>query len=280
MPWSRAHYRWVLTTFCAAALDLLAAPACAGCGVSRGDPGAPAVTGALCASCRTQVRSATPIAWMLRPPSERVAGDGQAPIPAFAAAAYEGSWRTILLAYKERGWHALRGELGSALVVACVAACLAVPVAAAGQPLLLVPIPSRPSSVRQRGHDAVRALSSVAASNLRRLGWPAVAAPVLRHMRRVADQSGLSVSMRAANLDGALGVRRRTLVDGRFVIIVDDIVTTGATASEAARVLAASGAHVQAVAAVAATPRRWPAGSAELGVSSAKRMLRAESIPS
>ncbi|MGH8890183.1 MAG: ComF family protein [Acidothermaceae bacterium] len=252
----------MLTTLGAAGLDLLAAPVCAGCGTSRAGSSAWGTTGALCEPCRAQLRLATPLAWLLRTPGER-AGLPQAAIPAFAAAAYEGPWRTILLAYKERGQRGLRAELGAALFVACLAACLAVPIATAGRPLLLVPIPSRRSTVRQRGHDAVRALSAIAASKLWQVGWPAATAPVLRHARDVADQSGLSQGMRAANLDGALRVRRCSLVEGRSVIVIDDIVTTGATAGEAARALSASGAQVQAIAAVAATPRRWPAGSAE-----------------
>jgi len=68
----------------------------------------------------------------------------------------------------------------------------------------------------------------------------------LRHIRRVRDQSGLDAVARRRNLSGALAVRRRTVPEltGREVIVVDDIVTTGATTAEAARALEAAGARV------------------------------------
>ena len=71
--------------------------------------------------------------------------------------------------------------------------------------------------------------------------------------RAVADQAGLSTRDRAANLAGAL---RATGVPGRPVIVVDDVMTTGATLVEAARALAAHGHPVAGAAVVAATRRR------------------------
>jgi hypothetical protein len=86
---------------------------------------------------------------------------------------------------------------------------------------------------------------------------------VLRHTRVVADQAGLDAAGRWANLDRALVVTERARADlrGRLVVVVDDVVTTGATAAEASRALRAAGANVIAVAAVAATPRAGPADS-------------------
>ena len=82
-------------------------------------------------------------------------------------------------------------------------------------------------------------------------------APVLRHRRAVADQSGLRAAERRRNLAGALAVppRMASAVSGRCCVVVDDIVTTGATAAAATEALVACGAHVTAVAAVSATPR-------------------------
>ena len=172
----------------------------------------------------------------------------------------------MLLAYKERGRQSLRHELGGALFVACLAAlvCGVADVSVAARiepcpgPVHLVPVPSRRATVKARGHDAVRGLADIAAADLRRVGVRARASPVLRQARLVADQAGLDVAARAANQAGALAVRRPGSIRGQAVIVVDDIVTTGSTAAEAARALAEAGAVVLAVAAVAVTPRRRP----------------------
>jgi predicted amidophosphoribosyltransferase len=70
----------------------------------------------------------------------------------------------------------------------------------------------------------------------------------------VSDQAGLDVAGRTANLRGALRPRRRA--DGLPVVVVDDVVTSGATLTEACRAVAASGAWVVGAATVAATARR------------------------
>ncbi|MES9535697.1 phosphoribosyltransferase family protein, partial [Actinomadura sp. NPDC000600] len=77
-----------------------------------------------------------------------------------------------------------------------------------------------------------------------------------RQRGRVADQAGLSAKERAANLKGAVEVRAD--VAGRRLVLVDDVVTTGASLAEAARALRAAGGEVTAAAAIAATPRHRP----------------------
>lgn len=224
-------------------LDLLLAPSCAGCGFRAG------VVAGLCASCQPLV-TAAPTAWEIPMPE---AADGV--LPAYAAGLYEGELRAIVLAYKEHGRHGLRPALGTGVLLGCLAA------AADGRfssSVCLVPVPSRPATVRARGHDAVRGIAQVAARELRRLGVAATVTPALRHIREVSDQAGLSAAARAANLAGALAVRRPAAVAGRTTIVVDDVITTGATGAEAARALTASGALVTAVVAAAATPIRAP----------------------
>jgi predicted amidophosphoribosyltransferase len=121
--------------------------------------------------------------------------------------------------------------------------------------LLLVPVPSARRAVARRGHDAILRMARAAAAQLRREGCPARAAPLLRQVRRVHDQSGLTAPQRAANLAGALAVTRPR-VPRLPVVLVDDLMTTGATLTAAAHALRRAGAWVLGAAVVAATERR------------------------
>jgi predicted amidophosphoribosyltransferase len=126
----------------------------------------------------------------------------------------------------------------------------------------LVPVPSRRTAVRARGQDATLRLTRRAAAVLRRAGCDVEVLPVVRIVRGLADQAGLDARERAANLHGALAVPDRLArhVRGRPVVVVDDVITTGASIVEAARALRAAGADVRCAAVVAATRRRRPPG--------------------
>ena len=231
------------------ALAGLALPVeCAGCA-------APDVT--LCPACRS----------LLVVPGRRVPG---AVLPAgvgvWSGPDYDGAVARILLAWKEHG----RGDLTRPLadtLAGVLRSALSVPGDAppgsAGisrpAPVLLVPVPSRPSARRQRGEDLVRALALRAADRLRRTGGPPVrVAPMLTVGDRVRDQSGLTAAQRRDNLAGAMAVstRRAALLPGRDCLVVDDVLTTAATVGEAVRVLGAAGGRVVEVATVCVTPRR------------------------
>nr|WP_234382923.1 ComF family protein [Streptomyces dysideae] len=111
----------------------------------------------------------------------------------------------------------------------------------AGAPVLLVPVPSGRGTVRARGHDPARRIALAAAGELRRTGTPARVLAVLRQRRAVADQSGLNSRQRMENLAGALAVvpgGARLLGDG-LIVLVDDLMTTGASLAEAARAVRA-----------------------------------------
>ncbi len=198
---------------------------CAGCG---------AVRVLVCAGCREALGGAG--AGPVRP-SPRPAG-----LPVvWAAAVYDGGVRGLLLAHKERGALPLAGVLGAALAAAVLAGGTGGP-GGAGE-VALVPVPSARRQVRARGHDPARRIALAAAGRLRRAGVPARVAPVLGLRRAVADQAGLGARERRENLTGALAVRRggRRLTDGARIVLVDDLITTGATLAEAARAVRAAG---------------------------------------
>lgn len=226
------------------AADLLLGASCLGCA----RPGR-----LLCPACRAGLPDrATPASPIPRPP-------GLA--PSFAAAAYDGVVRDLVVGLKEHRLLALEAPLGALLAEAVRAAVTAVGV---GGPLVLVPVPSRRASTRARGHEPTRAITGRAARLLRADGTDAVVAPLLRSRRGVVDQAGLGAAARAANLADSMccpanGLRRLSRSRPRARLVVcDDVLTTGATAREAQRALEAVGLVVVAVTAVAATRRRHP----------------------
>jgi predicted amidophosphoribosyltransferase len=234
----------------AAVLELLLPSRCAGC--ARLDEAELRLRG-LCPTCVFEVRQAVPITWEIAVP-----GAGGV-VPVFAAGAYDGVIRAALLDYKERGRLCLRRELGGSLAVSVFGV-----MGPDHSMLLLAPVPSAIATRRARGHDPVGAMATTAAGYLRATGLEVEVQAALRQRRTVDDQSGLGVDARHANISGALAVRRPALVRGRRVVIVDDIVTTGATAAEAARALSHAGAVVIGIACVAATIRRHPAAATDL----------------
>ncbi|MFF4724315.1 ComF family protein [Streptomyces mirabilis] len=242
--------------------DLVLPAECGGCGRPRT---------VLCPECRAALSGAAPC--RVRPDPE----PSGLPV-VHAAAPYEDEVRATLLAHKERGALTLARPLGTALAGAVRAGlghlCLPVP---EGRPtawdgrlrggngqlrpggghgraplsgtgsLLLVPLPSSRQAVRARGHDPARRIALAAAGELRRTGTPARVLAVLRQRRAVADQAGLNSRQRLDNLTGALEVAAggaRLLASGGRVVLVDDLMTTGASMTEAARAIRAAVAEI------------------------------------
>ncbi|RJK95508.1 ComF family protein [Vallicoccus soli] len=220
--------------------DLVLPASCAGCG-GDGPASAP-----LCRGCAPAlVGPAAPA-----PPDPAPPG---LPEP-WAAATYAGPVRGALAAWKEDGRRALEVVLADALARALRAA-----LARAAGPALVVPVPSTRAARRRRGGDPLQRLVRRALATGGAGCPPALLLPrALAQARRPADQAGLGAGARWANLHGALAVapRAEPLLAGRTVVVVDDVLTTGATLAEAARALRAAGARVPAAAVVAATPRR------------------------
>ncbi|WOF24207.1 phosphoribosyltransferase family protein [Microbacterium betulae] len=210
-----------LRTALSEASGLLLPVSCAGCG----DAGV-----ALCDGCRAAIA-----------PAVRVRCIGE-DLDVVAGLVFAGEAAAVLRTFKEGGRTALARAFAPAMRAALVACARR-----AGTLVDAVPVPASAASSRRRGYRPVELLmhhGGVAPS--RELRWA----------RRAADQRALGREQRDANMTGSLCARRR--LDGRDVIVVDDVVTTGATLREARRALSEAGAHVVGAVALAATPRVLP----------------------
>lgn len=231
----RAPGRSVLDRCAAALVDAagLALPvACAGCGRLDVD---------LCPAClRSLVARAGPV--------EDVSGAPPPwwPLPLHGVAPYGGAVRNALVAWKDRGRADLTGVVGAGLTRALSSLAEHEPLAAS---CVVVPVPSAAARVRERGGDLV----ALAAG---RTGRPV--ARVLRQRRGVRDQAALDRDARLANLAGR--VRCTGPAPSGPVVLVDDVVTTGASLAACARALHDAGADVVGAAALALTPLRGPVG--------------------
>ena len=205
-------------------LDLVLPATCAGCG----QPGP-----ALCPGCLHRFAG---------PPRrcEHAAGrldrmDGTT-VPVWALAENDGSVRRAVVAWKDRG----RADVTPwfAAVLRRAAPALRGEVRA---PVLVVPAPASPRGRARRGEDLVGALAGSAAA-----GLGARALPALRLAGAGRDQVGLGVRGRAANLAGRVRVRPRARsgLAGARVLLVDDVLTTGATLAACRSALEAAGAQV------------------------------------
>jgi ComF family protein len=156
---------------------------------------------------------------------------------------FDGVAARVVRSLKEEG----RTGLSRALAPALAAAVASVAADDAGE-FIVVPVPTSRAAFRRRGFRVVELVAGRAGIRCRRL---------LRPVRQTADQRSLGVGERRSNLAGAFRARD---ADALRVVVIDDVVTTGATLDEAVRALEEAGARVVGAATIAATPRR-PAGS-------------------
>lgn len=238
---SRGWLRGPLTglgRFLSALLDLLLPRRCAGCTGPYGP---------LCPDCRTLIR---------RAPHPCVPRRGCP--PAWAAGGYAGRERRVLLAYKEHGDPRLAEALGERLAAALRSS------GHEGPDVLLVPVPGRRGGDPRDGpvDRLARECARVAGA-----GRVRGTAHILRYRYAVRRQVGLGRAERLTNRVGVFVARPLPPeLRGSAVVVVDDVLTTGATIAEAGRALRAEGARVVGAVVVAErTPpssRPDPAGEA------------------
>lgn len=205
-----------------AALSLVLPVWCAGCDA----PDLP-----LCGSCRAALAP--------RPERRTVGG-----IPVWAGLAFRDIPARVIRAFKEDGRTGLAPVLAGALSAAAAEALRG----AGSGSVLAVPMPTSAAAMRRRGFRPVELVAARAGLHPRR---------VLVSAGRRRDQRGLDVAAREQNVAGGMRVppRRLALIEGRAVLLLDDVVTTGATLAEAARTLERAGATIIGAATVASTPR-------------------------
>jgi len=200
----------------------LALPArCSGCAV-EGPP--------LCAAClpaldvRLELRAGVPLGLPSDIPAPLVQLEWCAP--------FGGVVRRALHDLKYAGERRLAEPLGGAVARRWARA------GAGGD--LLVPVPVHADRARQRGYDQAVLIATAAATGL---GVPM--APILERGRNTIAQFDLDRESRAGNVRGAFRVRAATRaapIAGRWIILIDDVMTTGATLAACGEALMAAGA--------------------------------------
>jgi predicted amidophosphoribosyltransferase len=209
-------------------LDLVLPLECGGCG-------APSTK--WCAACARQLAVKADEPHLISP---RV----DPGVPVLSLGRYAGARREAIVAVKEHG----RADLIAPLAVALRAGLERLLTwGVVGTPLTIVPAPTRRSAARRRGGDPVTRMALAAAAGLRDVD----VLQALRLRALVRDSVGLSSADRQRNVAGRVKISGHFEVLANDVLVVDDIVTTGATAGESIRVLRIAGAHVAGVLAIA-----------------------------
>ena len=210
-----ADRRDPLCGVCWQGIDRIVPPWCRCCGLPLGVEG-------LCSVCRQR-----------RPPFAY----------ARAAARYGGLVREAIHAFKFGSRRGLADPLGDLL------AGLGLSALPGAAPDLLVPVPLHRRRERERGYNQ----ALLVARRLERAWGVPVAADGLVRLTATAPQADLDAAARRRNVRGAFDVVRAEAIAGRHIVLVDDVLTTGATASECARSLSRAGASAVGVLTIART---------------------------
>ncbi len=196
-------------------------PICARCGdtVDRAQFDAGLAGKAFCRACR------------LAPPSF---------VRAVAYGSYQGRMKAAIHALKYDRLHPAAHELGRMLAEAIAQLAEEAPT-----DMLVVPVPLHRAKYAERGFNQARSLAQEALGFLRKShpDWHLTLAPsTLMRLRATESQAGLTPRMRRLNVRGAFTVSDGSAVKSKHVLLIDDILTTGATARAASQALAKAGA--------------------------------------
>lgn len=213
-------------------LDLVFPPACQLCRSSRSFPLCPTCQSAfrlvrppICQKCGKPLRGSSDLVFTCLPCRHRRLYFAAAR----SAGIYDGTLREAIHALKFRGRRALAAPLGS---------LMAERISGARLPLaqVVIPVPLHRRRLRERGYNQSELLAGAVAGHLR---LP-VRSDVLVRRQATEAQSGLTLEDRRANVRGAFFAA--CSIEGQTVLLVDDVLSTGFTASECARVLRQAGA--------------------------------------
>ena len=167
-------------------------------------------------------------------------------LQAAAYGAYDGKLRELIHLLKYEQVEPAAATLGQMLAEAVHKLDLT------SKPVLVIPVPLHRSKRRQRRFNQAELIARWA---LKKNAFPAaqLSTDVVERTRATVSQIGLTRSQRAENIRGAFRVKHLSRVEGRQILLIDDVLTTGTTANECARVLRKAGAEKVWVATVART---------------------------
>lgn len=223
-----------------ALLDMVFPPVCLLCAKDLGPDG-------FCAACRGAISdkiirgarcSVCSIPFASEAGSDHVCGECLKTknhfIKACSAVIYDGIVHEAIQAFKYNGKVALAGPLAG-----LASDAMDFPEA----PEIIVPVPLHINRLRKRGYNQALLIARIVAKRMD----VAVDYMSLKRVRDTASQVNLKAAERQGNISGAFAVRRTGALDGKRVLLVDDVFTTGATLRECAKVLNMDGARVYAL---------------------------------
>jgi ComF family protein len=193
-----------------------------------------------CVACRTPFLNRSPLDETGKCSLCRLGLSGFDSVYSFGS--YEGTLRKLIHLFKYSGVRPLARVFGQQLRSA-------LPIDERFD--VIVPMPLHWKRRWQRGFNQASLLAGEVA---RRFDLPVT--NLVRRKRATSAQAGLTNAKRRANVSGAFAIRRGTRLDGLRILLIDDVLTTGATAAACARVLKRAGAAHVTVLALARTDRR------------------------
>ena len=186
---------------------------------------------AICLSCSStgmKICSKCLLMWRINPVKSKI---GKYPL--YYSSDYNEHTGSVILAAKESANKDAIDLLASSMTSSIV---LAIKNLHIYQPIVLITVPSQHAANRRRGRDHIKELAKVVIIKLEAIGVAAFHLPLLIPSKKIQDQSKLNSQQRKANIYQAFLVRKSEVSIGG-VILIDDLVTTGASILEGIRAL-------------------------------------------